>query len=182
MAYRKGLGQDMGPGPLPFVGGASGRETAQRMRGFTITELVVVIVIVGILAVVALPRMFTRISFDALRFYDDAQAAVRYAQKLAIAGRCNSVQVQTTASSIQLSVLGAAGCAVTTNTAATIPGTSGGALTAPSGVTLTAATFSFDGNGRPSFASALTLNVTATGEPTRSFVIEQETGYVHPAP
>ena len=155
---------------------------ARIAQGFTVTELVVVIVLVGLLAVVALPRMFSRTSYDALRFYDDAEAAVRYAQKLAIAGRCNSVQVQTTASTIQLSVLGAAGCAVTTNTAATIPGTSGGALTAPAGVTLTAATFSFDGGGRPSFASALTLNVTASGEPTRSFVIEQETGYVHPAP
>jgi prepilin-type N-terminal cleavage/methylation domain-containing protein len=50
MAYTKGLGQNMRPGPLPFVGGAS----ARGMRGFTITELVVVIVTVGILAVVAL--------------------------------------------------------------------------------------------------------------------------------
>jgi hypothetical protein len=55
------------------------------MRGFTIAELVV-IVIAGILAVVALPRMFSRISVHALRFHDDAQAAVRCAQKLAIAG------------------------------------------------------------------------------------------------
>jgi MSHA pilin protein MshC len=171
----------MGPGPFPFIGSASACEPARRMRGFTITELVVVIVIVGILAVVALPRMFTRISFDALRFYDDAQAAVRYAQKLAIAGRCNSVQVQTTASSIQLSVLGAAGCAVTTNTRRRYRVPPAAHWRRPPASRLRRQPFpSMD--GRPSFASALTLAVAATGEPTRSFVIEQETGYVHPAP
>jgi MSHA pilin protein MshC len=175
MATSRGLGRCTRSGPLRFVAGG-------RVRGFTLTELVVVIVIIGVLAVVALPRMFSRRTYDALRFYDEVQSAVRYAQKVAIAQRCSPVRVQTTASSIQLSIIGTAGCPVTTDTPIAIPGTSGGALPAPTGVTLTAATFSFDGTGRPSFASPLTVAVTATGEPTRSFVVEQETGYVHPAP
>jgi MSHA pilin protein MshC len=143
----------------------------------------VVILILGVLAVVAIPKFFGRTSFDALRFYDQAQATVRYAQKVAIAQRCNPVQVQITASSIQLSILPAvpvSACPVAAVTAIAIPGGSG-ALQAPSGVTLSpATTFTFDGGGRPSFAGALTLSVSAAGEPTRTFVVEQETGYVHP--
>jgi MSHA pilin protein MshC len=156
------------------------RERPGRVRGFTFTELIVVILILGVLAVVAIPRLFDRRTFDALRFYDQAQATVRYAQKVAIAQRCNPVQVQITAASIQLSILPAGACPVAAVTAIAIPGGSS-ALQAPSGVTLSpATTFTFDGGGRPSFAGALTLSVTAASEPTRSFVVEQETGYVHP--
>ena len=58
-------------------------------RGFTLVELVIIMVIVGILAVAAMPRFADRGDFDARGFYDGTLSALRYAQKSAIAQRRN---------------------------------------------------------------------------------------------
>ena len=60
---------------------------AAAARGFTLTELVMVIVIIGILAVIVAPRFMSSQPFETRGFYDEAQAVVRYAQKVAIAQR-----------------------------------------------------------------------------------------------
>lgn len=147
-----------------------------RQSGFTLTELVVTIVIVGILSAVAIPRFVGTDSFKSRGFYDSAQSVVRFAQKDAIAWR-KSVYVCVTATSVKASA--AAGCAV----AITNPAT-GAALMAdaPTGVTLLPVSFSFDSGGRPVPDSQVTLTVTSTiaGDPARQIVVERETGYVHP--
>jgi MSHA pilin protein MshC len=51
-------------------------------------ELIMVIVIIGILAAVAGPRFFDRQVFDERLFYEESLAALRYAQKLAVASGC----------------------------------------------------------------------------------------------
>jgi MSHA pilin protein MshC len=147
-----------------------------RCRGFTIVEMVVTIAILGLLAMVLGPRFSGRDAFASRGFHDEAQSVVRYAQKTAIAWR-RPVFVCVTATVV--SAGNVAGC----GTLLTHPAT-GAALTAtaPSGVTLTPASFSFDGGGRPNPNARVTIAFTSgiAGDPVRQIVVEAETGYVHP--
>lgn len=138
-------------------------------------ELIMVILIAGILAVVAVPRMLARSSYEAYAYNDEALSVLRYAQKTAIAQRRN-VFVVATAAGISVCFVD-----VTCATPVPSPHRAGAALTAPapSGTTLSpATTFYFDGLGKPSFASALTL--TLISDQARQIIIEAETGLVHP--
>jgi len=58
-------------------------------RGFTLTELITVIVIVGILSVAALPRFFTVSDFEDRGSADQVKSLLRFAQKTAIAQHHN---------------------------------------------------------------------------------------------
>ncbi len=151
-----------------------------REAGFSLVELVATLAVIGVLAAFAIPRMVDRTGFESRGFFDQAQALVRYAQKIAIAQRQSPpkppVYVVITAS--QIRVCYDTGC--TTPVTDPITG-SALVLNAPSGVTVSPTTFNFTGAGTPSIGAQLAISVTSTGvgDSNRIFFVEAQTGYVH---
>jgi MSHA pilin protein MshC len=145
-------------------------------RGFTLIELIMVMVVVGILAVVVVPRFFDADIFKSRGFADQVQATLRYAQKEAIAQHRN-VCVAMTVSDISLTIASASGAASPCNTNLVLPGQATNKISTPSAaITLTPATasFNFDALGKPSVANTITISGA-----TNNIVVEAETGYVH---
>lgn len=59
-----------------------------RSTGFTLIELIVVLLIIGIIALIGAPKFFATSSYQQLGYFEEMAAAARYAQKIAIATRC----------------------------------------------------------------------------------------------
>jgi len=57
-------------------------------RGYTLVELVTTIVIVGILGAAGIPKLFDYQAISERGYVDEVASAIRYAQKIAIASRC----------------------------------------------------------------------------------------------
>ncbi|HUW26163.1 MAG TPA: GspH/FimT family pseudopilin [Gallionella sp.] len=150
----------------------------ERQAGFTLVELVMVMVIAGILAAVAAPRFFDADVFKSRGFADQVQASLRYAQKVAIAQHRN-VCAAFTNNSITLNIASASGAASACDTNLVSPtGDANYVINAPSGIFFAApppTDFSFDALGRPTNAPQ---TITITGVNSR-ITIEAETGYVH---
>lgn len=148
-------------------------------RGFTMTELITVIVIIGIMGAVVMPRFFDRNTFDSRGFYDQTISTLRYAQKTAIAQRrLVCVTFPSTSRIVLRTTANFADTACNTdlqNPSGTYPaGQTTYTVDAPSGVVLSgAAAFNFDALGRASTAVA-TITVGSY-----TINVEQETGYVH---
>lgn len=148
---------------------------ARRESGFTVTELVATMVIIGVLAAVAIPRFITQAEFDAFGFAEQTRAALRYAHKSAIAKR-RQVCVDVVANQLSLRVATTFRAASCDETLVNPADGNAYMQTAPRGVTISSASFSFDELGRPGAATALSI---AGGALTQVVTVEAETGYVH---
>lgn len=152
------------------------QQALPKQGGFTLIELVVTLIIIGILAVVVLPRFDLLRGFDEVGYRDKVKATLEYARKAAVAQRRN-VQVNLAAGSVSVTIAsdipeGAA--ANTFNRNLLLPGSSSHTFAAPAGVTLSPpTTLRFDPLGRPSAAGSFTI--TGIAQP---IIVEAETGHV----
>lgn len=144
--------------------------------GFTLVELILVIIVIGVLAVIAVPRLqiggFEQYSFDR-----ELRAALRHAQKVAIASACEvEVDVGTGGYSVRFTGEGGEEC---DDIGLRHPTRSGPFAGEPEGG---ASIISVTGDGKVRFNSQ-----GGTGETDfvivmsggRQIVVEAETGYVH---
>jgi MSHA pilin protein MshC len=177
-----------------------------RSSGFTLVEMISVLIIFAILALVALPRFFDPQNFYARIFFDHARSMLRDAQKIAIAQNRN-VYVRLNGSSIAFCFTpfgGGGSC----GTPVLAPGGNNSGSTntlascnssnvwfceaAPNGVSYAAAPatqyFFFSALGKPFYpadpvpvSNFVTLDLTFNGGGSaRHIYVEAETGYVHP--
>jgi MSHA pilin protein MshC len=165
-----------------------------RMAGFTLVELVTIMIMVGILAAVAMPRMFDR-TFDERGFHDATQTALQHARHVAVASR-HFVCATVTAGSGPAGVVAlnldptAPESVITVNCTATValpaPGRGCAAtnqVCAPTGVTLgtpSGSSVIFDPLGRSVDSSknvqASAVTLTVSNQP--NVTVQPETGYV----
>ena len=107
-------------------------------QGFTLVELIAVLILLGILSFVALPRLQQTAGFGQLGFHDRVGAALRFAQKSAVAQR-RLVCATSAADRLTLSVATAFGDAACANPMAGPAGASPAALAPSAATTLSAA-------------------------------------------
>jgi MSHA pilin protein MshC len=145
--------------------------------GFSLVELITVILLLGILGVVALGRLGNQDAFAARGFFDDTVSAVRFAQKFAISSGCD-VRVITTASSYALRQSSTCVADDFTNPVVNPANRSNNYqnVNIPAGFSLTAGSITFDARGRREGA---TSDFTVSdGSTTYSFRVHASTGLV----
>lgn len=159
-------------------------------HGFTVMELVTVMIVISILAVVALPRLSVLSGFDEVGFRDQAKSTLEFARKAAIAQRrysCVARTGNTLALSIDVSSpegRSTALCPREQNLAQ--PGSGSNTISPRGNTTLlgtSAAAVVFDAQGRPWTAASAAVSTTAQftvhGNADSVITVEAETGYVH---
>lgn len=160
--------------------------------GFTMIELIMVMVLMGVMAVFAAPRIFNSGNFNARGFHDETLAFLRYAQKTAVAQRRTVCIVFAApgpaAASLSIASVAASGICDRSLTGPNkncpdALGGSSGCIHTRSGVSYSSSldTLNFDGLGRPvGLVSALTIQIALNGVPIpKTVFVESETGYVH---
>ena len=151
-------------------------------KGFTIVELVVTIIILGVIASVAGPRFFGTSSYEAMGFSQTLSTSLGYAQKLAMSTGCHT-RVAIVSDSLNL-YQGNSSCTdsdLTRNVQRVTGGNFSEAV--PGALSVDSMDIYFDTRGRPrEYADGALLTSTKTVNVdggARQVKIEAETGFVY---
>ncbi len=178
----------------------------RRSAGFSLVELITVIVLLGIVGALIAGRFFGRQAYEASVYAEQITTMLRYAQKLAIAQN-RPVYVRLNSASVAL-CFNSANCTLSTdqvlhpagsnsNSSATLAACSNNrnwfCEGLPNGISLglpAGTGFYFDPLGKPfalvdtyptstSNFATLTVAVNSTSSAPTTIIVEQESGYVH---
>lgn len=141
-----------------------------RINGFTLIELITVIIIVAVIGIVGASKFFGQAAFKEAQVQQELLSALRYAQKIAIASQC-PVLVNIGSSSYSLNY--ALPCSGNVKNPATQDNYSETSL--PATISSSSSTFSFDASGNisPSTGGSITIgNFNITLEPISGFAHE----------
>ncbi|MBI3188714.1 MAG: prepilin-type N-terminal cleavage/methylation domain-containing protein [Gammaproteobacteria bacterium] len=156
--------------------------SSTRSAGFTLIELIMVLVVLAALSVIAYPRFIQQSDFDSFAFTQELTTAIRFANKLSIASGC-PIRVAISANSYALHYPDNTDGNTTTCDPPTAfgsnpvinpnkPGNYTG--TTSSGVTMTGfGDFYFGTSGEPSNAGTITVNPG-----NRQIIIHPLTGFI----
>ncbi len=146
-------------------------QTIKKASGFTLVELVVVILIVGILSISVAPRFFGVAAYENRKVVDELLSALRYSQQLAM-NRGGNIELLLTADNFTVQLSG------------------GGDLRGPAGITPytiefpdninpTPDTVRFNSLGQPTdiTGAPLTADTTLTINIANTITIRADTGY-----
>ncbi|MDH5572233.1 MAG: type II secretion system GspH family protein [Gammaproteobacteria bacterium] len=137
--------------------------------GFTLIELVVVILLIGIISFVAAPRFFNSSVINERSAADEMLAALRFTQQMAMS-RGGGIQFRTTTTSYNVELADG-----NPGTPLPSPDRSGNYTRSfPSGITANVVTIAFTGLGEPVPNVVTTITVGS-----RTITIEADTGYAH---
>ena len=137
-----------------------------KSKGFTLVELIVVILIVGILSISVAPRFFGVSSYEDRKASDELRSALRHTQQLAM-NRGGNVQLLLTATNFTVQL--------TDGTSLRSPdGRMPYVKTFPTNVTVspTPSTITYNTLGKPNAGLTITVG-------SQTVTVEPETGYAH---
>lgn len=164
---------------------APGEQQTKRHRGFTMIELIVVMVVIGIVATVAVVRFSMLDSFAEAAYSNEIKSVLSYARKISVARRRHVCAIFNAQSEVQLTAElstpeNHTGSCTGYPVLATPSGTDG--LKPPKEVRITSPdlpfTIEFDHEGRPTAAHTIVLTNHNSGE-TVTIQLEAESGYAH---
>jgi len=150
------------------------KHTLRPQCGFTVIELIAVIVVLGILSATVLPKFFDKSGYQQRVIFDDTLNAVRYAQKLAVATGCN---VQFSISSNAFQLLHATTCSSTSyGVAVAHPATQTPPYTgSEAGISLPNTTITFNAIGEADGGTSITIG-------GKTINIVPSTGFIYVTP